>query len=100
MNHERSKEATMSKSISETTLETMRGLGQYIDETVRACHSLEEAAQKFVNVLFEEFEESIVLIRMFATIPFGTLSASNQRIVTTFKISTLKLVVDGKIFAS
>jgi hypothetical protein len=78
----RRKEAIMSKNIGETTIKTIRDFGKQINSTLKTCTSLEEAAQKFVNFLFEEFEESIVLIRLFATIPFGMLPASNQNIVT------------------
>ncbi len=68
----------MSRKISDTNVETIKTLKEKIEKVLRACSSLEEAAQTFTNLLFEEFEEAIVLIRFFATIPFKKLPISLQ----------------------
>jgi hypothetical protein len=71
----------MSRKLRETTVETINALKQSIETTVKACVSLEEAAQTFTNLLWEEFEESIILVRCFVTLPFSTLPERYQRSV-------------------
>ena len=46
------------------------------------CESLAESAQKFVEVLFEELEESAVLFRLFATVPFAVLGERERSFAT------------------
>ena len=43
--------------------------------------SLETASQRFCDILFGMFEESLVLVRVFATAPFATLPATNRGFV-------------------
>ena len=43
--------------------------------------SLEQVAQNYMDILFQELEESIVLARLFATVPFSHLSPFNQKFV-------------------
>jgi hypothetical protein len=43
--------------------------------------SLETASQRFCDILFGMFEESLVLVRVFATAPFDMLSATNRAFV-------------------
>lgn len=43
--------------------------------------SLEAASQQFCDILYGMFEESLVLVRVFATVPFGTLPAMNRGFV-------------------
>ncbi len=59
----------MSK-ISDATRITLYTLQGKVGERIRGCAYLEEAAQKFTDVVYEEFEDSIVLVRLFAAIPF------------------------------
>lgn len=63
----------MPEKISATTIKTIADFKDPIEALLQPCVSLEEAAQTFTNFLFEEFEASIILIRFFATIPFGKL---------------------------
>lgn len=73
----------MPEKISAITAKKITDLKETIDKALQPCGSLEEAAQTFTNVLFEEFETSISLIRFFTTIPFGKLRTSTQTSVST-----------------
>ena len=53
-----------------------------VKEKSGGCKSLEEAAQHVTDVLYGEFSDSIVLVRMFATVPFGKLPAANSAAVS------------------
>ena len=48
------------------------------------CAYLEDAAQKFTELMYQEFSNSVVLTRLFATTPFGKLPDFNQNFVTKF----------------
>ena len=65
-------------NLHEVTPDTFKHLYGLFGDEMTDCRSLEEAAQTFVNLLFEQFEESIVLLRLFVTLPFGTLSEKLQ----------------------
>ena len=52
-----------------------------IKQNTSNCISLEEAAQKFTDTFYEEFGDSIILTRLFATVPFSELPAPNQSFV-------------------
>lgn len=55
--------------------------------------TMEEAAQAVVDTLYNEYSESIVLARLFATIPFNKLPPVNQAFVShlanTFNVGNL-----------
>jgi hypothetical protein len=68
----------MSQKLCETTVNSINALRRTIAQALQAPQSLEEASQTFVNILFEEFEESIAVIRLFVTIPFGKLPEAIQ----------------------
>ncbi len=70
----------MSK-ISESTY-NLHTLENKIEEDIKGCVCLEDAAQKFINLMYEEFKDSIVLARLFMTVPFGKLPVPNQKFVT------------------
>ena len=52
-----------------------------LDQDLR-CGSLAESAQKFVEVLFEELEESAVLFRLFVTVPLAVLGERERSFAT------------------
>ena len=52
-----------------------------LDEDLR-CESLAESAQKFVEILFEDLEESAVLFRLFVTVPFAVLGERERSFAT------------------
>ena len=46
------------------------GLNNKITDRIQGSSTLEEAAQNYMSVLYENLDESIVLSRFFMTIPF------------------------------
>jgi hypothetical protein len=48
---------------------------------IRGQSTVEGVAQKFTELLYHWFEESFILTRLFATVPFGRLPAPNQDFV-------------------
>ncbi len=53
-----------------------------VEEQVRRCKTLENAAQLVTDTLYQEFSDSIVLARFFVTVPFGKLPAASRSFVT------------------
>lgn len=58
-----------------------------VREVLRESASLEAAAQRLVDTLYEEFKDSIVLTRCFATVPYRALPAKNQEFVDALACS-------------
>ncbi len=54
-----------------------------IKELDRKHNTLADAAQQYMSILYDELEESIVLTRLFATIPFKDIPESNKEFVMT-----------------
>jgi hypothetical protein len=53
-----------------------------LQAALKDCAHLQEAAQTCARLLYEEFQESLVLARVFVTLPFGELPARDQAFVT------------------
>lgn len=53
-----------------------------VEEQVKGSKTLEQAAEWMTDVLYQEFGDSVVLARLFATVPFGKLPAANHSFVT------------------
>jgi len=53
-----------------------------MENKVKSCMCLENAAQKFTEVMYGELKDSIVLVRLFGAIPFGNLPDYNQKFVS------------------
>ena len=66
--------------ISETTLEALNEFQANLGG-VRGKEYLEESAQVLMDLLYERFSESIILTRLFATVPYGKLPAANKQFV-------------------
>ncbi|MBN2093397.1 hypothetical protein JW964_27480 [candidate division KSB1 bacterium] len=60
---------------------------EQITQEARLSSSFEEAVQKYVTAIYENFKESMVLIRTFATIPFEKLPPENQQFVNQLAVS-------------
>lgn len=73
--------------IGDVTVFSINALRSKIEERIKGCAYLEDAAQKYTDVMYEEFEDSIVLVRFFATCPFGKLPVPNQKFVTRLTAS-------------
>lgn len=57
-------------------------LGSRISTEIKTCPCFEDAAQKFAELMYQSFSNSIVLTRLFVTVPFGSLPNFNQNFVT------------------
>lgn len=53
-----------------------------LQEALRECAHLQEAAQTCARLLYEEFTESVVLARLFVTLPFSDLPARDKTFVS------------------
>jgi hypothetical protein len=63
---------------------TPREIGAFresLQETLKNCAHLQEAAQACARLLYEEFAESLVLARVFVTLPFEALPARDKAFV-------------------
>jgi hypothetical protein len=65
----------------EVTGATIDGLEARMDEELSPLESLEAAAQRLCDILYTTFEESTVLVRVFATVPFAALPSTNRGFV-------------------
>ena len=52
-----------------------------LGKSIAGCGCLEDAAQKVMDLVYTEFKNSVVLARLFATVPFEKLPASNKEFV-------------------
>lgn len=43
--------------------------------------SVEELAQAFVDIVFERFQDSLVLLRLFSSLPYSALPSQDQKLV-------------------
>ncbi|MEW6351393.1 MAG: hypothetical protein AB1646_20260 [Thermodesulfobacteriota bacterium] len=50
-------------------------------EDISGITSVEEVAQTSMEILYDHFSHTVVLARLFATVPFGELPATNKQIV-------------------
>ncbi len=64
--------------ITEGTQATIRELGHRLDRKLEDARTLEEAGQIFVDEVYEEFRDSISLLRLFVTIPIVELPPEIQ----------------------
>lgn len=67
--------------IEKTTAATMTDLWRKVEPQAKKAKALEEAAQALVTALYTQFKESVVLARVYFTVPFGKLPASNKAFV-------------------
>jgi hypothetical protein len=58
-----------------------------VRESLRSATTLEAAAQRCSHVLYDEFRESVVLARFYATIPFGRLPEESRRFAASLALS-------------
>jgi hypothetical protein len=56
-------------------------LSQQIQQSLQQSSYMEQAAQDFASLLYERFKSTIVLSRVFATIPYGKLPKENKSFV-------------------
>jgi hypothetical protein len=73
-------------SISTASWKDIQALLAEIDG-VTGFNSCEELAKKYASIFYTRFSESIVLARIFATVPFGKLPDANKRFVTSLALT-------------
>lgn len=67
--------------IEQATAATITQLWTEVEPRVKQSKALEEGAQALTTALHTQFQESVVLARVYFTVPFGTLPASNKTFV-------------------
>lgn len=67
---------------SDVNFLAVNALRNKTEQVLQNCSSLEDASQKFIEIFYEEFSESVILARLFATVPFKKLPAANQDFVS------------------
>lgn len=73
--------------ISEAKDNRISSLLKVTEELLKGCSNLEEAAQKVVDIIYKEFLDSIVLARIFVTVPLEKLPAPNQKFVKDLAVA-------------
>ena len=48
---------------------------------IKVLDTAEELAQAFIEVIYEYFQESLVLLRLFSSVPYGALPAQDRQLV-------------------
>jgi hypothetical protein len=66
----------------------LRSLQARVSDAVRERSTLEEAAQACVEALYRDLRESIVLARIYAALPMGSLPVANQTFVRALAAAT------------
>lgn len=66
-------------NLSVVSYDVVQGWQARVQESVRSSTSVEDVAQRAAGLLYEEFRESIVLSRLYATIPYGKLPEDRRR---------------------
>lgn len=64
--------------IGRVTPSSITDLWTAVEPFIRDAQRLEPAAQTLVDAVYRRFEESVVLARMFVTVPFDSLPPSNR----------------------
>lgn len=53
-----------------------------LQQQLEGCADLQEASQKYIRLFYAEFQESVVLARLFLTVPLEALPSRDQAFVT------------------
>lgn len=72
--------------MSEVEKFSINNLWNGVYRSVKEAESIEEAAQCVVDTCFEEFKESVVLVRIFITIPYSDLPEPNRQFVNDLAV--------------
>lgn len=67
--------------IEQATASTVTELWRKVEPQVQKAKALEQAAQALVNALHTQFQESVVLARVYFTVPFDALPEPNKAFV-------------------
>jgi hypothetical protein len=69
-------------SFTAYSVDSLNKLQGKLKTSFASCTLYEQAAQKFAEALYNEFSPSVVLARVYATIPYGQLPAFNKTFVS------------------
>ncbi len=64
--------------IATYSVEEVTALRARVESVLKACESLQQASQKFTDILYEELAASAVLFRVFATVEYQKLPARER----------------------
>ena len=67
--------------IEQTTPSTIDEIWEATEPGIQRANFLEEAARELVTALHNQFAESVVITRVFVTVPFDTLPKTNKKFV-------------------
>lgn len=67
--------------ITQATSSTITNLWSQVESNLQQAQTLEAAAQQLAAALHTTFEESVLLARVYTTVPFETLPPANQSFV-------------------
>lgn len=73
--------------IDQATSTTIADFWNDVESTVEQCDTLNAAAQELARRLYEQFQESVLLARVFVTVPFSSLPAWDQIFVRGLAVS-------------
>ena len=71
----------MAKRLSEATAVGFEELQKELQGVMAGCNCVQEAAQRFVDILYRRFSGSLVLLRLFMTLPYAELPQEDQSFV-------------------
>ena len=74
-------------TLSQFNKSEMRTLERRFQKAIHAASALEVAAQTYARTVYEPLRDSIVLLRVFVTMPFEALPAENQAFVRSLSES-------------
>jgi hypothetical protein len=69
--------------IAEATSSTVQSLWKGLQGSIAESSHLENAAQSLAAAVHAKFDESVVVARVFVTVPFGELPEANRQFVTS-----------------
>ncbi len=67
--------------IEQATASTITDLWTKVEPRVKQAKARKEGAQALANALHTQFQESVVLARVYFTVPFGALPGANKTFV-------------------
>lgn len=67
--------------IQDPDIRSIRAVERNVQRVTRGCATFEEAAQRYTSLIYEEFKESVVLARVFATLRYRDLPEGHRRYV-------------------
>lgn len=67
--------------IQQSDARAVREVERSVQKATRGCATFEEAAQKYTSLIYEQYRESVVLARVFATMRYRDLPATHRRYV-------------------